>query len=636
MAKIGKLAPLMFLFIIFLGFQSRAEITVQSVVDTNELGVGENFTLSVTVSSDQSVPVNEPSLPVISGVEMVRKWSSNQTKSSVVSTGQGIDFKTIQTKVFSYQFTVVEKGKINIDPIKVQVGGKQYATKPISLRVLDASKIAQGPQRRRRPSPFGNQPQSPSNNFDRLEEQFNQLLKRSFGQLDDDGFMTEPRNAKEAFFILAKVDKTEAFKGEQVLASWYLYTKGRVRDLDTLKYPSLKGFWKEDIQISTHLNFENDVINGIAYKRALLASYALFPIDEGKVNVDSYKAKATIVGGYGFGRGFSATKASENIPIKIKPLPAEGRPKHFTGAVGEFQMKVEVADKSVVANQPFALKIRFEGKGNAKLIELPALNLENHFEVYDVKNESKFFKNGQSYKDFEVLLIPRQAGDLTIPPMENSFFDPRQEKYVSLTSEPIQIKVLPGGKQLSMGEERLESPQEEVPTLPQPTQQWDPEFKAAGSNFILWMIAFGGLFLLLVGRTLYELGVFQRNPDLKDVVKGRFQKIDHLVAKNKYRQVGIEVTNTVYEVLGDVSGEGGANEELNKILKKTAPSVRREIEAPLSKLMDYFGILGFGPKSFIEKIDDNKEVKLKVKEMEKLLFRAISLNRGSETMEEAN
>ena len=58
----------------------------------------------------------------------------------------------------------------------------------------------------------------------------------------------EAIDPKDAFFIQAEVDKSEAYVGEQVTASWYLYTRGMIRDLDTLKYPALKGFWKEDIR----------------------------------------------------------------------------------------------------------------------------------------------------------------------------------------------------------------------------------------------------------------------------------------------------------------------------------------------------------------------------------------------------
>ena len=630
---------LTFLILFFAVPALLADVKVQSLVDRNEMGVGDSFTLQVTVSSDQTVSINAPSLPTIPGVQLINQWSSNQTRSSVVSTPQGMDFKTIQTKIFNYQFVVNQKGVIKIDEIGVTVGGKIYNTKPITLNVQELGKA---PRQARKTPPNLRQPTRPrwpKDPIDRMEEQFNQLLKRSFPGGVAPGtpgsFSTTPGNPNEAFFVMANVDKTTAYKGEQITASWYIYTKGRVRDIDTLKYPTLKGFWKEDIQISTHLNFEQDVVNGIPYNRALLTSYALFPIEEGKAKIDPYKLKATIISGFGFGKGYTGTKASRPIPIAVLPLPAEGRPESFSGAVGEFQMKVEIEDKSVVSHQPFALKIRFEGRGNAKLIELPSLNLPEGLEIYDVKNESKFFKNGQSYKEFEVLLIPRVEGELTLPALKNSYFSPKTKKYVRLESQPLRLNILPGTKQQSIGEERLKPKEAEArKTLPGLIMEWDPDYQPVRDRSLWWLIAFSLVFLALMTKLCIDLGVFEKQPDLKDEVKKRFGGIHSAIQKKEFRQVGIDVTNTVYHVLGEVSGQGGAHVELNKLLAKTAPSVRREIEAPLRKLMDYFGVLGFGPKKVVAQINDSKEIREKVKSMEALMFKAIRLNRGQDKVDE--
>ena len=621
MIRIGSLI----FIVLFWCTSAFAEISVQATVDRNEVEAGGSFTLKVTVNSDQSLPSNPPSLPVISNVQLLHRWTSSQSKSSVVTTGQGVDFKTVKSRIYSFQFSTLKEGKVSIDPIQLDVNGKSFTTKAIQISVLKPGSAPsfqanqqQQPQRRR-----------PRDPFERMEEQFNQMLNRSFGGVPGArGYMTDPPKGKDIFFILAEVDKTEAYKGEQIVASWYLYTRGRVRDIDTLKYPTLKGFWKEDIQISTQLNFEQDVINGLPYSRALLASYALFPIEAGKQTVDPYKAKATIVGGFGFGRGQQATKSSKNIPILIKPLPEDGKPADFTGAVGQFQMTVDLPSQTIVTHQPFPLKIRFEGRGNAKLIELPDLGLDEKLEIYDIKNESKYFKNGQSFKEFEVLLIPNTPGPLSIKPLKTAYFDPQKKEYVELTSQPIELTVLQGTKQQSMGEERLKST-EEKKSLPSVVKTWDPQYTYRASKLMYWLILFPLALLILLAKFFIDSGFFVRNPSLEEKVNQRFGRIDRMLDKNQFRKVGIEATNTVYLVLGDLSGEGGANEELEKILAKTAPSVRREIEQPLRKLMDYFGVLGFGPKSFVKDFKDNKTLKEKTKELKKLLIKACQLSKGN-------
>jgi hypothetical protein len=617
-------------FFSFLLFSSLAlaETTVTATVDRNQLGLGESFTLQVTISTEGSVSSTPPSLPTISNVQMLHNWVSSQSRSSMVTTGQGVDFKTIRSKIYNYQFVTQAEGLVQIDPISVEAGGKTYMTQAIKIQVLKPGALAQA-----QPQQPAQQPRRPRDPFEQMEEQFNQLLNRHFGGAPGTGgFMTEPRNAKEAFFILAEVDKTEAYKGEQILVSWYLYTRGRVRDIDTLKYPTLKGFWKEDIQISTQLNFEQDVINGIPYDRALLASYALFPISEGKQEIDPYKAKATIVGGFGFGRGFQATKSSDKVPVLIKPLPQEGKPDNFTGAVGQFEMMVDAPNKSIVTHQPFPLKVRFEGRGNAKLIELPELPIGSNLEIYDIKNESQFFKNGQSFKEFEVLLIPREPGTLRIGSLKSSYFDTQKGEYVSLTSQPIELTVLPGAKQQSIGEERLKSSQEKK-VLPDVVAEWNPSYRAAGHKYYIWPFLFALALIVLIGKGIMDSGVLNKNPSLEEKIKLRSGRIDRLYGKSQIRKVGIEATNMVYLVLGELSGEGGASEELDKMLAKTAPSVRREIEAPLKKLMEYFGVLGFGPRSYVDDFKDKKGLKEKLTELNKLLMKASQLSKGK--MEDA-
>lgn len=628
MKRVGN-SPWWILFVLlYLVTPAKAEVTVQALVDRNQLTAGEVFTLQVQVESDESVEVSDPRLPVVSGVDLLHSWISTQTRSSVVSSGQGIDFKTVRSKIYNYQFSTQKNGTIRIEPIELEVNGKTLSTKSIQVVVTDAPTAI--PSQAQRPAFPKAPPQRWSRDpIDDLEERFNQLLNRQFGGMPNGGgFMTEPRNTKESFFILAQVDKTEAYKGEQITASWYLYTTGRVRDIDTLKYPDLKGFWKEDIQISTQLDFEQDVINGVLYNRALLASYALFPIDEGKVNIDPYKAKATIMGGMGFGQGFQATKSSENIPILIKPLPKEGKPSDFTGAVGEFQMIVDAPNKSIVTHQPFPLKVRFEGRGNAKLIELPKLPIGPDLEIYDIKNESMFFKNGQSFKEFEVLLIPRESGELIIGEMRTSYFDPRQGQYVSLLSKPIRLTVLPGTQQESVGEDRIRS-DEFKKVLPMPVTEWTPNYVVRTGRSQYWLIAYLLIFFILLFKWLKDTGRLQKKLSLQDTIQLRFQQMEKLLQKKAYRPVAIDATNTVYLILGELSGEGGSNEEFEKVLAKTPPSVRREIEQPLRKIMDELGVLAFGPKSYLDQFTDQEGLSKKLQDLKSILLNACELNNKS-------
>ena len=203
--------------------------------------------------------------------------------------------------------------------------------------------------------------------FDEEDESlFGQLLRRQQPQEEKVPSRTLPINEKEAFFIIVEADKKEVYEGEQIFASWYIYTRGNIHQFDRLKFPALKGFWKEDVEPAPNLNFEKELVNGVLFHRALLASYALFPIKKGQATIDEYKIRALVslplqgFGGFGFGQPFSYTRSSPPLNVVIKPLPEEGKPDSFSGAVGNFKVESHVDSQNFVQGQPFTLKLRFD------------------------------------------------------------------------------------------------------------------------------------------------------------------------------------------------------------------------------------------------------------------------------------
>lgn len=612
-----------------------AEIKLNSFLSQSEVGVGDEVILTIELTADgESLPSSEPSVPTIDKVTFLDKRTSSSTRSQMTHTSSGIKLNTVRSVLYEYTFRAVEEGNAKIDAIEIEVNGKHIKTKPIVLKILPEGSVSQQASKPRRPNPFGNNPlggfddeeNDPIDSIQKEMEQFQNLLNRRFGGTLGGGrpTMTAPKDDSSAFHILVEVDKKEAFEGEQIMVSWYLYTQGRVREIDTLKYPELKGFWKEDIQIATTLNFQQDSLNGVPYNKALLTSYALFPIEAGQTKIDSYRARATIMGdAWGFGRNFTATKASEEIPIVIKPLPTANRPENFSGAVGEFQMKVELSDKTVVANQPFALKVRFDGRGNAKLIELPKLNLPSGLEVYDIKKNSEYFKTGSSYKEFEVLLIARQSGDVEIPGVGTSYFDPQKEQYEKLFSEAIKITVLPGGAADVLAASRL-SGDKKTESIFAPQMRINLSSKSGQINFTpfilsLFPIVLIGLVFLQRKKLFYVI-----KKDIAEDLKKRFQLIKKHAAQGKWRDAGVLSVNSIYYVLGELSGLGGANREFTVLLKSSPPSLQREMGDVLKKNMDEFSFIGFGPDIATKSIDEKVWMK-KITELEQSLQKSIQL-----------
>jgi len=113
--------------------------------------------------------------------------------------------------------------------------------------------------------------------------------------------------------------------------------------------------------------------------------------------------------------------------------------------VGSFRLSATVDKNKVKQNEPVTLKMVIEGDGNIETITRPKIPALTGFKTYDADTNSKLFQAENvigGTKSFETVFIPKEEGSSFIPPLEFSFFDPRQEKYVTLQTPnfPIQVE----------------------------------------------------------------------------------------------------------------------------------------------------------------------------------------------------
>lgn len=631
MARPGKIIASAIVFLLLFAFgKAFAQVSATATVDRNQLSVGDTLTFSVSVDSESSVDIAQPRWPDLRGFDILNSWSGSEIQ-SVFENGR---FTTKRRQSYNLQLQALEKGVFEIGAAEVVVDGQSLRTKPIRIEVTDGT--TQTPPRARQNQRNQQNPVFPGLPSDEeisgLDDMFNQMLQDRFNRFQqprgqNQGQDRDDINAEDLFFIDVAVDKTKVYEGEQVLTSYYLYTRGQITDIDTLKYPTLVGFWKEDIELATRLNFQPIVLNGIRYNRALLASYALFPIKSGQAKIDSYKAKCKIVSMNPFGSPLqrSETKESKIINIEVMPLPENGKPSDFAGAVGRFDIQTKLDNPSPKTNQPVNLSIRFEGRGNGKLIEIPKLPFPKGIDVYDSKSESKFFKDGRSYKQFDILIIPRQAGEVEIPAFSVSLFDPTKKTYYKLDSPAIPLNVLPGDQQDQVQSSPLatssgQKVQQNI--FPAPIIQYKSAGTFAGANYI-WLGLYTFVISLMVWFSRIELGWGRKKETLKRLVQRRISSLHDLVKKKDMKQAASVSINLVYFVLGELSGLGGGSQELKKMIAKAPPSFRREFQEGLEKQMSELEVIAFAPDEVFNAIKNEKEVEKRISEIEKLLLKAI-------------
>lgn len=264
------------------------------------------------------------------------------------------------------------------------------------------------------------------------------------------------------FFVRAEPSKTKAYKGEQVIVSFYLYRRTKVNIRDVMQYPSFEGFIREDLEmpiLSGRPEFEAVNLGGVPFERALLARYATYPIREGKLKIDGLSIRADYIPRNAanddlmedpFFQFFSqvtprtASSKSDPITIEVLNLPEEGKSAYFTGGVGEFEITTSIDQNQIKSNSPLTLRVTIKGRGNASLIEFPKINWPKEFKFYESQGRSKNLGQGLTEKTFEVVLIPLQTGELNIPSIPFEFFNPSTRSYSQKKTEPIRISVSQG------------------------------------------------------------------------------------------------------------------------------------------------------------------------------------------------
>lgn len=627
MQKIGKLF-LVILFFQFLALKAMAAESLKVEVQPESVGLGDQVQIFLTIQSSDDFDASEPKVPEIPGLKLLQAQNAGQSSSTRMNFINGkTEFSKTVSQQYIFVYEAMKPGIVTIPSFSVEVSGKQIISAPQKISVSRESQQRAKPKRPQiagRPQ-FNNDDEDPFANED---DMFNQLMKqrqkmldevqRQFGgQAQGGGLGSNPGlpgqipsrtieglNTNEAFFILLDVDKKQAYEGEQITATWHIYTRGNLESLDRAKFPDLKGFWKEIIEEVPSLQFTEEMVNGVMYRKALLAAHALFPIKAGSAVIDEFKIKAKVrlPTQFGWGNLQEYTKASKRLEVKVLSLPQEGKPLTFSGAVGQFQIQTQVDGTSFPAGQPISLRVRLEGQGNAKVIELPAIQWPENLEVYDTKSESKFFKDGLSFKEFEVLVIAKNPGEVKIPQINFTYFDPTLKQYITKSTEEFKINITEAVKGSSVAplkaSDKLENKKiEEEKILLPVTELSTSVISWNEARFPILVTGSLAAVLAVLIQFLLALKNIRMSPMLSFKVDSKMKILEKAVKNKDYKLFGAESINLLYLVTAQLAQEESATEDWGALFYKMPENYRQNYGKKLNELFDYFQTIGFAPES---------------------------------------
>jgi len=388
-----------------------ADVQVAADLSRDTIALGETVELTLVVTGTLR-HVAEPQLPAIDGLDVVSRSSSQN-----VSFGTGGASATIQ---YVYGLRASRTGTFTIPPITLQAGGELLQTRPLTLTVTGSTQ----------PPPTTPAPPQPG--------------------ATAPGTTALPEAGQEVF-ATTEVDNARPYVGQQTTLTFSFYHRVRLAGPSTYDPPSTEGLVAEvlpDVPEQTVLVREQAYI--LVQKRT-----ALFAPAPGEYTIGPAEVKYSV----GF---FSPEQVIRTPPIKLhaRPLPKQGKPQGFAGAVGQFKASLTTDKAEAKAGEALTARLTVEGTGNLRQLDAPKLSVAGACKWYPSGEQRRIealaSEGGHRIGGtvtFEYLLIPRQEGTLRIQPVKLPYFDAQKRKYLTATTEPVEVKVLRGVVEESSGEQ---------------------------------------------------------------------------------------------------------------------------------------------------------------------------------------
>jgi len=374
---------------LFLLAEAHAQTSVR--LSTRFLARGEQALLEITTIGKE--PDSVPSLPQIKGV-------------SIESSGFGAQARVLPGRILAYSFQYIissyDIGNHQIPSIEVTSGGLRTKTEPVDFMVFDPDDL-------------------------------------KWQEVSAGG-----RTMRYATSFRAM--KSSVYEGETLPVEIKIYVPRELM-VEDWGVPEFErdgvASWRfEPGQMRGQINLLGAPYVSLAYPSTMS------PTRTGKVGIGPASVRLTTIQVImdGFNR-----RAYEELFLKVPKLEIEskklpdGAPEGFENAVGEFSLNVSSGESEVREGDPVSVELIVSGSGNLDTMRPPKLIDPTGWKIYEATPSQR----GDERRDlsgnvmFRQFMRPLEIKSM-IPPFRLVYFDPREETYKTIVSEPIMLTVTPG------------------------------------------------------------------------------------------------------------------------------------------------------------------------------------------------
>jgi len=425
-----------------------AAATVDATLDRDSVPAGNAALLALTITGSK---VSQIELPEVENLIIQGRGQSRQIQ---MNNGQ-----TAVSLTCTYAVGSNTPGTYQIPPINVGVDGQNLATKPLTLKVLDAAAV--------QPPPPSGTPPAAEEPADTSGKRFGfltvELLVKDrnylyVGEIAPVGIRAWlPQDSRVQLrsgiqpegkaFTLHNVSErpqqsTEIKDGKRyTVVTWY----GGISATKAGKYPA-------SLSLDATVAVRDTAAPTPRPRSGGPFDDPFFDSIIGRMNTPMIEKEVTL--------------KSDDEELEVRPLPGAGRPDGFTGAVGDFHLDSWEMPSTWKTGEPQQISASLGGSGNFTLLNAPGLTPPDAWKIYPGKSDltpgdAAAFSGT---KTFRFSAVARHGGQQDAA-LSFSFFDPATAAYKTLTSPPKTITV--SGSDLVEDQSNITSAAAKQPAPPQ-------------------------------------------------------------------------------------------------------------------------------------------------------------------------
>lgn len=222
--------------------------------------------------------------------------------------------------------------------------------------------------------------------------------------------------------------------GQGNMQAYYLY------EIDHRIYPTRPGKIDVDnirivLNYPTELARSRDPLEGF-FEDSSLGGSLLNRLMEDEFFSSPFGRRLTVAAA----RPVSGTAVVDDT--EVLPVPTDGRPSDYRGAVGRYRIAAQAQPVRVDAGEPITLRLEVTGDGPMELVQAPPLaNIADLTADFKVADEALAGFVQDNTKIFSTTIRPLREGIERIPPIPFSYFDPESETFQTAYTDPIPITV---------------------------------------------------------------------------------------------------------------------------------------------------------------------------------------------------